>query len=116
MGSITDALAIANKVLDRPHADPDDDLATMARGVVLMHEYATRPTGRMVKAGDETINPAYVQSMRWRRTTYANAAGDATLIITMVGGHTISVKHEPQYIGGNDAYAIEKAILNGEQK
>jgi len=40
---ITDALAIANKALDRPRADPDDDLATMARGVVLMHEYATRP-------------------------------------------------------------------------
>jgi hypothetical protein len=43
MTPITDALALANKVLDRPHADPDDDLATMARGVILMHEYATRP-------------------------------------------------------------------------
>jgi hypothetical protein len=111
MGSITEALAIANKVLDRPHADPDDDLATMARGVVLMHEYATRPPARMVKAGDETINPAYVQSMRWQRTSYANAAGDSTLLITMVGGHLIRVKHEPQYTGGADAYAVEKAIL-----
>lgn len=109
---ITDALAIANKVLDRPHADPDDDLATMARGVVLMHEYATRPTSRMIKAGDEAINPAYVQSMRWQRTSYANAAGDSTLIITMAGGNVIQVKHEPQYIGGADAYAVEKSILD----
>jgi hypothetical protein len=43
MGGITDALAVANKTLDRLNAGPDDDLVTMARGIVLLYEYATRP-------------------------------------------------------------------------
>ena len=35
----SDAIKLANRVLDRPHADPDDDLAVLARQLLRREEY-----------------------------------------------------------------------------
>lgn len=38
MDEYTQALAIANHVLDRPNADPDDDLSVLARHLLRANE------------------------------------------------------------------------------
>lgn len=65
----------------------------------------------MVKAGNLTINPARVQSMDWDQRFYMNGPGEQALIVTMVDGTRHRIKHEPQYLGGVNAYEVERKIM-----
>lgn len=67
----------------------------------------------MVKAGDVSINPAYVASMEWDRRHYMNGPGESVLVVRMVDGAVHRIKHEPQYLGGSDAYDVERRIEAG---
>lgn len=60
---------------------------------------------------DRKVNPALVASIVWDRRHYANAGPDSILVVTMVNGEVHRVKHEPQYLGGADAYAVEAKIV-----
>jgi len=64
----------------------------------------------MIKAGNITINSAFVASMSWDRRHYVNGPGDSILVIRMHDGTEHRVKHEPHFLDGADAYQIEKAI------
>jgi hypothetical protein len=67
---------------------------------------------RMIKCRDGLmINPKYVASMEWDRRHYFNGPGDTVLVIRMHDGTEHRVKHEPHYLGGADAYAVEMAIV-----
>ena len=67
-------------------------------------------TGMVCAGRDLLINPQHVMSMEWDRRHYANGPGDSALVIHLVTGKSHRVKHEPQYLDGTDAYAVEKAI------
>lgn len=60
---------------------------------------------------DRHINPAFIASLTWDRRDYAWGPSSSVLIITMHDGTEHRVKHEPWYLGGADAYAVEKSIL-----
>lgn len=60
------------------------------------------------------INPAYVVFMEWDRRFYANGS-DSALVITMHDGTQHRVEHQPGYLDGADAYAVEKAILAAQE-
>lgn len=64
----------------------------------------------MVRAGELSINPAWVATMEWDRRHYANGPGDSDLVVTMYDGAKHRIKHEPYYLDGVDAYAVEAAI------
>jgi len=64
---------------------------------------------------DRHINPAFVASMEWDHRHYMNGS-DSVLIITMWDGKVHTVKHQPQYLSGPDAYKIEREILAAMKK
>jgi len=67
----------------------------------------------LVKCGaDLWISRELVQSLEWDRRHYMNGPGSSTLVITMADGAVHRIKHEPGYLDGTDAYAIERALTN----
>jgi len=77
-----------------------------------MTDEPLRPAG-MVNAGRYLIlNAIHVESMEWDQQHYANGPGDSVLIIRMVTGKEHRIRHEPHYLGGTDARAVEKAICD----
>ena len=70
----------------------------------------------MIKAGKTSINPAFVSHMTWEERSYMNASGSSTLVVAMMDGQTLRVPHEAYYLGGTDAYAVEKAILEAHER
>jgi hypothetical protein len=68
-------------------------------------------SAQMIKAGpDLWINPRFVASMAFDHQHYANSPGPTTLLVTMHDGTVYRIRHEPQYLGGTDAYAVQEAI------
>jgi len=57
------------------------------------------------------VDAAAIISTRWDHRHYANCGPDSSLIVTMNDGSEVSVRHEPQYLDGTDAYALERQIL-----
>ncbi|MBZ4022185.1 hypothetical protein CKO11_06910 [Rhodobacter sp. TJ_12] len=60
---------------------------------------------------DLHINPAFVASLEWDRSNYAFGPSDSVLVITMHDGKEHLVRHQPWYLDGTDAYAVERQIL-----
>lgn len=67
---------------------------------------------RLVRTGrDSWVNPQHVTSMEWERRHYANGPGDSILVVRLVTGKEVRVRHEPHYLDGTDAHAVEREIL-----
>lgn len=76
-------------------------------------DHALTAGSALVRCGaDLWLNRGLVQSLEWDRRHYMNGPGSSTLIITMSDGAVHRIKHEPGYLDGTDAYAIEKALTN----
>jgi hypothetical protein len=60
--------------------------------------------------GNRSINPTQIAALEWDNRLYMNAGPDATLVITMIDGTKYRVRHQPQFLGGSDAYKIERQI------
>ena len=71
--------------------------------------------GQLIQIGnDARISRDMVASLEWRRPTYANSAGTATLLITLKDGRVFKVEHRPNGWGGADAYAIERELIDAD--
>lgn len=62
--------------------------------------------------GDLWLNRDLVQRLEWDRRHYMNGPGSSTLVITMADGAVHRIQHQPGYLDGTDAYAIERALTN----
>ena len=70
------------------------------------------PKDKLVTVDGTTFKASDVELMQWLpRTQYVNGSGDAKLRITLKNGMVVTVTHLPQYLGGTDAYAIEREII-----
>lgn len=74
---LVDALRLADRLLDEPNADPDDDLRTLARNLNRQFESherykqaLTRANGYLIKHGHEPVKLEYAQ------TAGASSSGD----------------------------------------
>lgn len=108
------AAACASAVLARHEQFPTSAGDVLA----LMTEAATEalrspPRRKLIQIGNNAhIAHDMVASLEWRRPTYANSAGTATLIITLKDGRVFNVEHRPHGYGGADAYAIERELID----
>ena len=111
------------------HSDEPDDgsmnITTLAADINrLKHEIARleacmrasrKSEGQLIQIGnDARISRDMVASLEWRRPTYANSAGTATLLITLKDGRVFKVEHRPNGWGGADAYAIERELIDAD--
>jgi hypothetical protein len=74
MSEYSDTVKLANKVLDRPNADPDDDLATLSRQFLRQVETVERlkkyiaassdPTLDLINANRDTILKMHEEAIR----------------------------------------------------
>lgn len=69
----------------------------------------------MIKAGSVWIDPSDVVLMEWDHRHYMNSGSDSCLVIKTRDGTTFHVPHQARFIGGIDAYAVEKQILEAKK-
>lgn len=81
--------------------------------VVVSHDASQTMRPRFVDCGHGLlVRPERVSWMRMNRRHCVNGS-DSELTIVMTNGDHHTVRHEPDFTGGADAYAVERAILEG---
>jgi hypothetical protein len=65
----------------------------------------------LVKCGRDTIiNARDVSSIEWDR-----GHSYTTMVVTMLNGREIRLKHQPQFMDGTDCYLVEAKLLEAVQ-
>ena len=65
MTEFEDTVVLANKILDRISADPDDDLAMLARQFLRSREMENRLKTLLTRAADALESPAWEWHKSW---------------------------------------------------
>lgn len=110
---VADNLSEILSALRRVEPGSDQPRPSVSEDQGASRDHALTDGVALVKCGaDLWISRELVQSLEWDRRHYMNGPGSSTLVITMADGAVHRIKHEPGYLDGTDAYAIERALTN----